>query len=185
MHRERQLLVSRLLWDPPDYRLGFRGPANCFAIRVFRALGKSVNSRMDAPMKTFSAFLSLFCCSWAFGIEIDRTGFESGNSFAFAETETGFRLDWQTKRDTAHIEFQFIPRRGNNPAGPLVREIGLDGIPTICSGSASEIWKSDQGGLSSSTGYPHGPTRSKRDTCHRLQPAFILKEIGQLSRSMA
>ncbi|HCR30642.1 MAG TPA: hypothetical protein DIV79_11560 [Opitutae bacterium] len=99
----------------------------CFA-KGYRGIHSTdADSLMFDPMKTFPAFLTLLCCSWTLGIEIDRSGFESGRTFAFDETENGFRLEWPTKRETAYIEFQFIPRRGNNPAAPLIREVGMDG----------------------------------------------------------
>lgn len=99
----------------------------CFA-KGYRGIHSTdADSLMFDPMKSFPAFLALLCCSWTLGIEIDRSGFESGRTFAFDETENGFRLEWPTKRETAYIEFQFIPRRGNNPAAPLIREVGMDG----------------------------------------------------------
>ena len=99
----------------------------CFAKGYRGVHSTDADSLMFDPMKTFPAFLTLLCCSWTLGIEIDRSGFESGRTFAFDETENGFRLEWPTKRETAYIEFQFIPRRGNNPAAPLIREVGMDG----------------------------------------------------------
>jgi len=99
----------------------------CFA-KGYRGIHfNEADTLMFDPIKTFPAFLTLLCCSWTLGIEIDRSGFESGRTFAFDETENGFRLEWPTKRETAYIEFQFIPRRGNNPAAPLIREVGMDG----------------------------------------------------------
>ena len=50
------------------------------------------DSLMFDPVKTFPAFLTLLYCSWTLGIEIDRSGFEPGRTFAFYETEIGFRL---------------------------------------------------------------------------------------------
>ena len=91
---------------------------------------------MFDPMKTFSAFLSLLCCSWALGIEIDRTGLGSGESFAFQETDNGFLLEWPTKReataflynvglaksDTKNLELQWIDPFSRPKSSDIIKE---------------------------------------------------------------
>ena len=61
------------------------------------------------------------------GIDILQADFHPGNGFKLETEDNGLRFDWQTAEGTAHLELQFLPRRGGNPRPPLIKEFGVDG----------------------------------------------------------
>ncbi len=40
-------------------------------------------------------------------------------------------ISWNSPEGQSYIEFQIIPQQGNNAAGPLIKELGVDGQPSI------------------------------------------------------
>jgi len=66
-----------------------------------------------------------------FGIEIYQQGFDASDGFDLTTTDDTLTIIWDAPEGKAFIELQFIPRRGNFPAAPLIRKIGVDGIPAL------------------------------------------------------
>ncbi|MCZ6671454.1 MAG: hypothetical protein O7C75_00805, partial [Verrucomicrobia bacterium] len=79
-------------------------------------------------MKRISLLLFFLTLSFSlFGIEIDQQGFDKADGFEFKTRENGMSLSWNAPEGKAFIDLQFIPRSGNTPAAPLIRQIGIDG----------------------------------------------------------
>ena len=79
----------------------------------------------------FASVITLFAPAHLTAIDIDQARFTAGNGFKLTTEESGLRFDWQTADGTAHIELQFLPRRGGNPRPPLIKSIGVDGSPVM------------------------------------------------------
>ncbi len=62
---------------------------------------------------------------------VEQGQFDTDDGFELTNTEDSLTLTWQAPEGKAHITLQFIPRRGNNAAAPLIREIGVDGIAAL------------------------------------------------------
>ena len=60
------------------------------------------------------------------GIEINQQSFNARDGFTLTTSEETIRLGWGVAADEAFIEFQFIPRQGNNPAAPLIKSLGFN-----------------------------------------------------------
>ena len=60
------------------------------------------------------------------GLEINQKSFNTGDGFTLTASEETIRLGWEIAKDKAFIEFQFIPRQGNNPAAPLIKSLGIN-----------------------------------------------------------
>jgi hypothetical protein len=69
--------------------------------------------------------------SGAFAVEIDRQGFSDADGFELATREDGLTISWDAPEGKAFMDLQFIPRRRNTPAAPLIRAIGVDGIAAL------------------------------------------------------
>jgi len=67
----------------------------------------------------------------ATGAELDTRAYDPDNGFNLTPTTNGLAITWDAPSGQSHIEFQVIPRQGNNAAAPLIREIGQDGRSTI------------------------------------------------------
>ncbi len=66
-----------------------------------------------------------------FAIDVDRSDFDDSGTFALEERSHGLRLTWEAPEGTAHLDLQFIPRKGNQAAAPLIRELGINGKPIM------------------------------------------------------
>lgn len=77
----------------------------------------------------FSMLLSL--ASLAGAAEINTEAFSSGDGFDLTTTEDGLAVSWNSPEGQSYIEFQIIPQRGNFAAGPLIKELGVDGTASI------------------------------------------------------
>jgi len=77
-------------------------------------------------------FLTLLSLTASVGaVEIDTQAFNPGDNFVLTPTENGLAVTWESLQGTSHIEFQVIPRRGNYPAAPLIKELGVNGEVSI------------------------------------------------------
>ena len=47
------------------------------------------------------------------------------------DSDDGLVLQWNAPEGRAYIDLQFIPRRGNSAAAPLIRELGINGESII------------------------------------------------------
>lgn len=63
--------------------------------------------------------------------DLVTSGFDPNDNFGLTPTENGVAISWNSPAGESYIEFQVIPQEGNNAAGALIREIGLDGKPSI------------------------------------------------------
>lgn len=72
-------------------------------------------------------FLSTLICGSLSAIDLDRSGFDESGAFTVVDRPDGFVFTWNTQEGPAHVELQFIPRQGNRPAAPLIRELGFNG----------------------------------------------------------
>lgn len=84
------------------------------------------------PYFKFWALFAMFCLSAVtYSAEISQQNFNSNDGFDLSTEDDGLRLAWNSPEGRAHIELQFIPRRGNNAAAPLIKSLGLDGEAII------------------------------------------------------
>lgn len=82
-------------------------------------------------MNRFTALILALYCVPLLAIDIDRSGFDKSSSFKLEERTNGLRLTWDAPEGVAHLELQFVPRQGNRPAAPLIRELGINGKPIM------------------------------------------------------
>tara|TARA_Y100000815_G_scaffold66152_1_gene55297 strand:- start:2789 stop:4891 length:2103 start_codon:yes stop_codon:yes gene_type:complete len=75
-------------------------------------------------------FLSLLP-SLLIAAEISTTNFDETDGFELTSRSDGLALTWEAPEGKAHLDLQFIPRRGNNAALPLIREIGINGVVAL------------------------------------------------------
>lgn len=80
--------------------------------------------------------LIIFCillilASVASAAAINTQGFSTADDFELTQTEDGLSISWNSPEGKSYIEFQIIPQRGNNAAGPLIKELGVDGSASI------------------------------------------------------
>ena len=64
-------------------------------------------------------FLSLLP-SLLIAAEISTTNFDETDGFELTSRSDGLALTWDAPEGKAHLDLQFIPRRGNNTALPLI-----------------------------------------------------------------
>lgn len=64
-------------------------------------------------------------------IDIDHSLANESDGFAVQSTENSLSIQWDSPEGRAFMELQFIPRRGNRAAAPLIRKIGIDGLPAL------------------------------------------------------
>jgi hypothetical protein len=80
----------------------------------------------------FLSTLTLLLLTWSVtAAEVDSSNLDPADNFNLTPTEDGLAISWNSPAGQAYIEFQVIPQQGNNPAGPLIKEIGIDGRPSI------------------------------------------------------
>ena len=77
----------------------------------------------------FAVFALISC--WSFSLEIDQQGFDSSDGFRLTTRDDGLTISLQAPEGEAFIDLQFIPRRVNSPAAPLIRQIGIDSVPAL------------------------------------------------------
>lgn len=79
----------------------------------------------------FMCLLALFLAGKAWAIEVDAQNFDAAHGFELSEGENSLSLSWNSPEGKSYIEFEVLPQRGNNAAGPLIKEIGVDGRASI------------------------------------------------------
>ncbi len=83
--------------------------------------------RQKNSMRLFS-LVTLFVLTFPVAaLEVDTQAFDPDDNFNLATTEDGLSITWNSPQGLSHIEFQVIPQRGNRAAGPLIRELGVNG----------------------------------------------------------
>ncbi len=65
------------------------------------------------------------------GAELEITGFDPNHGFDLSPGEDELTLTWDTPSGQSQFNFQVVPQRGNNAAGPLIREISVNGETVI------------------------------------------------------
>ena len=63
--------------------------------------------------------------------DVTQLGFSANSDFDLTTRDDGLVLQWNAPEGRAYIDLQFIPRRGNSAAAPLIRELGINGISII------------------------------------------------------
>ena len=63
--------------------------------------------------------------------DVTQLGFSANSDFDLTTRDDGLVLQWNAPEGRAYVDLQFIPRRGNNAAAPLIRELGINGISII------------------------------------------------------
>ena len=63
--------------------------------------------------------------------DITQLGFSANSDFDLTTRDDGLVLQWNAPEGRAYIDLQFIPRRGNSAAAPLIRELGINGESII------------------------------------------------------
>ena len=63
--------------------------------------------------------------------DITQQGFMANDDFDLTTRDDGLVLQWNAPEGRAYIDLQFIPRRGNSAAAPLIRELGINGESII------------------------------------------------------
>ena len=64
-------------------------------------------------------------------VDITQQGFMANGDFDLTTRDDGLVLQWNAPEGRAYIDLQFIPRRGNSAAAPLIRELGINGESII------------------------------------------------------
>ena len=82
-------------------------------------------------MRVFSLCALLVLASLSSAAEINTQGFNPADDFNLRTTDDGLSISWNSPEGQSYIEFQIIPQQGNNAAGPLIKELGVDGQPSI------------------------------------------------------
>ena len=82
-------------------------------------------------MRFFSTIALLLLTCSATAAELDRSNFNPDDDFNLTATEDGLSITWNSPAGESYIEFQIVPQRGNNAAGPLIKEVGLNGTPSV------------------------------------------------------
>lgn len=86
---------------------------------------------MNPYPKIWALLAMLAIPSVTFSAEISQQNFNSNDGFELTTEEDGLSLSWDSPEGRATIELQFIPRRGNNAAAPLIKSLGIDGESII------------------------------------------------------
>ena len=63
--------------------------------------------------------------------DVTQLGFSANSDFDLTTRDDGLVLQWNAPEGRAYIDLQFIPRRGNSAAAPLIRELGINGESII------------------------------------------------------
>lgn len=92
-------------------------------------LGKSSGAKRITRLCTFLTLLLFSALACA--AEINTQAFDPGDNFQLTPTDDGLAITWNSPEGQSYIEFQIIPQRGNNAAGPLIKELGVDGKASI------------------------------------------------------
>lgn len=66
-----------------------------------------------------------------FAVDIDRSNVNEADEFSLRSDKKGLRIGWDSPEGRAFLDLQFIPRRGNTAAAPLIRQIGINGEPVL------------------------------------------------------
>lgn len=76
------------------------------------------------------AMLMLFTCSVT-AVEIDASNLDPDSDFNLEISDNGISITWNSPEGESYLEFQIVPQQGNNAAGPLIKEIGINGVSSI------------------------------------------------------
>ena len=82
-------------------------------------------------MKKIFPILLYLLSTPLYGAEIDTNDFDGADGFELNTRDDGLTLTWDAPEGEAYIDLQFIPRRGNNAAAPLIRAMGIDAEAAI------------------------------------------------------
>jgi len=82
-------------------------------------------------MRLFSLCALFVLASIASAVELNTQLFNPGDDFNLTQTENGLSITWNSPEGQSYIEFQIIPQQGNFAAGPLIKELGIDGEASI------------------------------------------------------
>ena len=74
---------------------------------------------------------SLVVSGAAFAVDVDQRDFSQADGFEFTTREDGLTITWDAPEGRAFMDLQFIPRRRNTPAAPLIHAIGIDGVAAL------------------------------------------------------
>ncbi|MGY8693905.1 MAG: hypothetical protein ACKVGW_06865, partial [Verrucomicrobiia bacterium] len=75
--------------------------------------------------------LSLILAAPLSAIDIDQSQVDSSDGFAVQASDDTLKIQWDSPEGRAFLELQFTPRRGNTPAAPLIRAIGVDKVSAL------------------------------------------------------
>jgi len=82
-------------------------------------------------MKILIPFTISLLPSLLIAAEINIAEFDETHGFELTSHNDGLALTWDAPEGKAYLDLQFIPRRGNNAALPLIREIGINGTAAL------------------------------------------------------
>ena len=82
-------------------------------------------------MKILIPFIISLLPSLLIAAEINIAEFDETHGFELTSHNDGLALTWDAPEGKAYLDLQFIPRRGNNAALPLIREIGINGTAAL------------------------------------------------------
>ena len=75
--------------------------------------------------------LSLILAAPLSAIDIDQSQVDSSDGFAVQASDDTLKIQWDSPEGRVFLELQFTPRRGNTPAAPLIRAIGVDKVSAL------------------------------------------------------
>ena len=86
---------------------------------------------MRQLIATFFALTLASFSTVILAVDITQQGFMANGDFDLTTRDDGLVLQWNAPEGRAYIDLQFIPRRGNSAAAPLIRELGINGESII------------------------------------------------------
>ncbi len=86
---------------------------------------------MKQLIATFFALALLASSTLILAADITQQGFSANDGFDLTTRDDGLVLQWNAPEGRAYIDLQFIPRRGNSAAAPIIRELGINGKAII------------------------------------------------------
>ena len=86
---------------------------------------------MKQLIAAFFALALLASSTLILAADITQQGFSANDGFDLTTRDDGLVLQWNAPEGRAYIDLQFIPRRGNSAAAPIIRELGINGEPII------------------------------------------------------
>jgi len=86
---------------------------------------------MKQLIAAFFALALLASSTLILAADITQQGFSANDGFDLTTRDDGLVLQWNAPEGRAYIDLQFIPRRGNSAAAPIIRELGINGKAII------------------------------------------------------